>query len=385
MKKTITIKKLFKKIYYRLKAFVLLWVFYFVKLFKKKAVYFVLCERGVDARDNGYNFYCFLKKEHPEIKVFYIIDKKSPDAQRIETDLVHYGSIKNYWVVANAQKIISTHLGMCVPHIGAGFFTKICRLHKKFYWLQHGIIQNTTPNLNYKKTPMKMCVCTAIPEYNFLKETTGYSSNVLKCTGLARYDKLFPFTIKRQILIMPTWRAYILTKNKFIESSYFQIWQALLKDERLKQLLNKYQIKLIFYPHYEVQKYLDDFRSNDSNIILASFEKYDVQELLKESALLVTDYSSVAFDFAYMRKPILYFQFDSQEFFNQHYGKGYFHYENMGFGDICKTIDNLYLKIKENVINEFKVDKKYEERINLFFPFQDSKNCERIFNEIISN
>lgn len=52
---------------------------------------------------------------------------------------------------------------------------------------------------------------------------------------------------------------------------------------------------------------------------------------------MITDYSSVAFDFAYMKKSLVYAQFDREAFFEgQTYDEGYFNYETDGLsGMLC--------------------------------------------------
>ena len=55
---------------------------------------------------------------------------------------------------------------------------------------------------------------------------------------------------------------------------------------------------------------------------------------------MITDYSSVFFDFAYMKKPLAYWQFDSERFFAEQYGKGYFKFDE-GFGPLCIQKDEV--------------------------------------------
>ena len=51
---------------------------------------------------------------------------------------------------------------------------------------------------------------------------------------------------------------------------------------------------------------------------------------------MITDYSSVAFEMAYLKKAVLYYQFDEEEFFSgKHWQKGYFDYRKDGFGAVC--------------------------------------------------
>ena len=72
------------------------------------------------------------------------------------------------------------------------------------------------------------------------------------------------------------------------------------------------------------------FESGSDRITIASKETQDVQKLLMDCALLVTDYSSVFFDVAFLRKPVVYYQFDEEEFRKYHYQKGYFDFRDHG-------------------------------------------------------
>lgn len=345
--------------------------------------HWVLHERGTDARDNAYFFYRYLKENHPDQKVYYIIDKNSPDYDKVKEDAVYFGSLKNYWVLATAEKIISTHIFSGLPGMNPKLF-RFCGLNRKFFFLQHGVIQSNIPSLHYDKTAIRLFVCGAKTEYDYIKKTYGYPSTVVQYTGLARYDTLFDAKIKNQILIMPTWRMYISDKNQFQESAYYQQWNQLLTDPRLAAYLEEWDLSAIFYPHYEVQKSLHLFQSGSDRIHFADFANYDVQTLLKESRLLVTDYSSVFFDFAYMRKPVVYFQFDQDAFFSKHYNRGYFSYQKMGFGPVTESVESTVEAIIQYADGGFCPTDEYAKRMQMFFPLYDQKNCERIYDAICS-
>lgn len=346
-----------------------------------KGKHWVLYERGTDARDNGYFFYKYLKEQHPEIKLYYIIDKKSVDYKKVAVDAVQFGSLKSFWILLTAQKKVSSHYAMGIPYVGRKIYN-ICGLNKKYYLLRHGITCNKLKDIMYGNAKVELMVSGAKPEYDFIKETFGYPEGVVQYTGLARFDNLHNIETKKQVLIMPTWRNNIRSKEAMLKSEYYSNWQSVLNNEKLKKNLEEKGIDLIFYPHYEIQKYLDCFESHSERIKLASFDDYDVQTLLKESALLITDYSSVYFDFSYMRKPVVYFQFDYEYFHTKHYQKGYFDFKEMGFGDIFDNPDDTANKICEFINNDFLNPNKYIERCEKFFPLYDNKNCERIFSII---
>ena len=113
---------------------------------------------------------------------------------------------------------------------------------------------------------------------------------------------------------------------------------------------------------------------------IVNFGEEAVQDLLKESKILITDFSSVYFDFGYMNKPVVYFQFDESTFYDEHYTKGYFDYRRDGFGDVCLKTDETVNSIIKIIDNKFDAEKKYLDRMNTNFVYRDNKNCERIFN-----
>ena len=367
----------------QLKTFVLLAFFSFISCFVSKGKYWVICERGTDARDNGWHFYKYMKKHHPETKVYYIIDKQSADYERVKEDAVQYGSIKNYWLVVRAEKLISTHVAKFVPYLGGKVKKIFTGIEDRFYFLQHGVISNYIDFLHRKNVRMNLFVCGAKPESDFINEKYGYEDGVVQYTGLARYDSLHDINTKKQILLMPTWRNYILTREEFLKSDYYMQWQALIKNEKLNEMLNENGFELIFYPHYEVQKYLDCFYTENSRIKIASFKEYDVQTLLKETMLLITDYSSVFFDFGYMRKPIIYFHFDADEFFEKHHERGYFNHKTDGFGKVCVNCEEVVDEIQNCFDNNFILEQCYCERLETFFPLYDKNNCQRIYDKIV--
>ena len=138
-------------------------------------------------------------------------------------------------------------------------------------------------------------------------------------------------------------------------------------------------MKLIFYPHIELQKELDKFRSPSERVVLAGWQDYDVQTLLMRCDLLITDYSSVFFDLGYMEKPVIYYQFDKEEFLKYHYQKGYFSYEDHGFGPVVTTEEELADAVAECAANDFRLEEKYRRRLDAFYSVRDERNCERTY------
>ena len=360
---------------------------------RKEKDLWLFAERGTDARDNGYWMFCYVMEQHPEVNAKYIISKNSEDRKRLAKwgdRLIAYGTFRHYLMIWQAKYVISTHLGGYLPSYYLREVTRfrdyfhLWAKHIKIIWLQHGVIKDDLRQCHADRVYLDMFVCGAKPEFDYVSDVYGFPPEVIQYTGLARYDGLHDVKVnEKQILLMPTWRVWLSKKADFLSSDFFQTYSALLHNERLHRLLREKEITLIFYPHYEMQSYISEFQKEvlPDCVLIADKRNYDVQQLLKESALLITDYSSVFFDFAYMRKPIIYFQFDELEYRNRHYSEGYYDYHH-GLGDWCGEVDDLLELLNQQINTGFHMKEEKKRMSDDFFILHDENNCERIYKAI---
>ena len=363
------------------------------RLFRKNL--WLVCDNKNEARDNGYWLYKYIREKYPEQDIVYAINKKSRDFLRVK-DLgktVNYGSYLHWILYLTAKKNISSQKGG-KPNAAVCYFLEVNGILKNTrVFLQHGVIKDDMPWLYYENTKMKMFVCSTFREWKFVSETYHYPDGYVRELGLCRFDGLHDFEVKpKQILLMPTWRSWIATPtsasyeiedvSEFENTEYFRAWNEFLNSGRLADILEKNDMKLVFYPHRDMQMFLDKFGISSDRIITAKFPEYDVQELLKESAYLITDFSSIAMDFAYMKKRLMYYQFDYEDFRKGQYGEGYFSYENDGFGKVCYTIETALDEIEKAVGENFVNEEIYLKRHDEFFDLFDTNNCERNYRAI---
>lgn len=352
----------------------------------QKSQIWLISERGHEAKDNAYVFFLWLKKNHPEVKVRYIISKDSKDLNKLadfHDDLVYFDSFKHYKLLWTSSHLISTHIYGYRPNII--LFSEIMKRYnilknKTIVFLQHGIIKADLKALYADQTTMDLFVCGALSEYNYVSTKFGHKKGVVQYTGLCRFDNLLSSRPKKQILIMPTWRMYLNASN-FKDSLYYKTLSSLLEDRELSSLAQSFGYDIIFYPHYEVQQYINLFSELNipDNVKIAGLS-YDVQQLLKDCAVLVTDYSSVYFDVAYQSKPIVYFQFDKNDFLQHHYAKGYF--DEATFGPISYNKKDLLTQLKIVLDNNCILTEPYKANINSFFSMRDTNNCQRVYDAI---
>ena len=318
--------------------------------------------------------------------------KKDYDRVKDLGNIIEFGSEDHKIAFLLCEYAISSHLGFLEPWSYKLYKLLLDRKNKKkFVLLQHGVILSDLSMYYNASTKIDLFITTTKREYESIcGPNYGFAEGVVVRTGIARYDRLNDFKTKKQILLMPTWRQTIITpsyKNQdkldmtsFLASDYFKSLNSLINNKKIIELLERYDRDLIFYPHFEMQPYKGAFDNESDRVIVADKDDYDVQTLLKDSELLITDLSSVAFDFAYMKKPIIYYQ----KVKDDKYAPGYFSYEDDGFGKVIIDEEDLVKKLSEYFDNEFKMEDIYAQRVEEFFDLRDGKNCDRIFKAILN-
>lgn len=335
------------------------------------------------ARDNGYHFFKYVRINHPEYKCYYAINKKSNDFNKVKGmgNVIKFGGFRHWLYYMSSEYNISSQKGNNPSTLFWYFMHVILNLYNNRVFLQHGITVNNGKWLYYKKCRFKYFICGAKNEYEFIKKNFGYPKGNVVYTGFARFDNLNNNeTNKKQVLIMPSWRNWLggdinNSKIEFLDTEYYKNWNGLLSDDRFINYVENNNIEVLFYPHSNMQKFLGDFISKSKKIKIISLD-YDIQKALRESYIMITDYSSVFMDFAYMIKPVLFFMFDYDEFRKRQYGQGYYDYKN-GFGPAFFNKDELVTGFIE--IFEKGESNVYIERMKNFFEIRDNRNCERIF------
>lgn len=347
----------------------------------------LICERGNDAQDNGFIFFKYLVDYHPEINPIYIIKKTSPEYQKVKQTgkLVEFQSFKHFMMVIGYPVKISSNLFGYAPWVQMTTFFRRNKTRDVNVFLQHGITKNYHEGLcSDNCRAIDLFVCGAKPEYDYILNHFRYHNSVPQYTGLARYDLLIDFKTNNQLLLMPTWRSKLSNVSdwQFIESDFYKEWTGLINNPCLLEKCKKTHLNIKFYLHYSLRKYSHLFKGNDI-VKIVNFGEEVVQNLLKESKVLVTDFSSVFFDFGYMRKPVVHFQFDEATFNDEHYTKGYFDYRRDGFGDVCLNLDDTVNSIIKVIDNDFAAEDKYLQRMENNFIYRDANNCDRIYRRIM--
>ena len=354
----------------------------------------LIADKADRADDNGEAFFlfCLSKKKEAGCYPVFAISKDSPDYKRLKKlgPVISYMSWKHKLCQLLAKHTISaySHNEISSPFFEYTYYYSNLLQDNKVVFLQHGLTKDdVSPALNRNVKNYSMVVTSAQREYDsMLFYDYGYDEKQIVLTGMPRYDRLYDNNQKK-ITIMPTWRRKLFgTYNPqtsqwtllpgFEESDFYRFYSDLLNSEKLHQAAQKsgYQIQFLIHP--TLFAYLDRFHIDPRVKILKADAVY--RDVFAESALILTDYSSVAFDFGYLRKPVLYAHFDTN-----HYDEGYFNYERDGFGEVEYDLDATIDRIVEYMENGCQLKEEYRRRIDGFFAFDDKNNCQRVYEKIM--
>ncbi len=366
--------------------------------YKNKRIWLMYDKLYKGGDSSEYMFrYCKDKKDG--ITRYYIIDKDTSDYRQMKKDGLHpvkTGSIKHKMAFLNADIALITN-SQTFPFNGysldkSRFIRDLCNFPTMC--LQHGLSVQKCAMAQQRiidNTRMYF-IASKYEEKNLNNHVYGYKdTGILKMTGIGRYDGLIN-NDQKQILITPTWRMYnampVTTSEgeqrsynpEFKNTVYYRIYNDLINNQKLIETAKRtgYAIKYLLHPILSAQ--VDDYTPDPYVEVISSVGDMSYEKILTESSLMVTDYSGVQFDFAYMKKPLVYFHPDELP---AHYDDGGFFYDTMGFGEICTTSDMLVDTLCEYMENGCKMKPEYIARVDDFYHYDDHNNCERIYNEIM--
>lgn len=365
---------------------------------KQEKKIWLVSDRTNRGDDNGEVVFRYLC-DHPveNVEPYFVIEKNTPDWKELSKigKLVEPFSKEHKILFLMNELSLSSQANKAVinPFGKLEYYYRDLMFDKKLVFLQHGITKdNQSVWLNKYNRNLFGTIVTTKPEYDSMLEYKYYyTPERIWLTGMPRYDRLY-HDEKRYITIMPTWRKNLspgtdengvwLISDDFNRSSYFKFYNALLNDEKLLEAAKKYGYTLCFMPHPNTISALHMFDKHESVLFFDMKKSY--RDVFAQTDLMVTDYSSVAFDFAYLRKPIIYAQFDRESFFSgsHSYTEGYFNYETDGFGEVEYSLEAVRQRLVEYMENGCRLKPEYEKRINATFAFNDKDCCLRLCKEI---
>ena len=358
-------------------------------------------DRIHDADDNGERLFEHLRDQRPDINAWFVLEPGTPDWRRLRKAgvkrLIAHGSGEWRSLMLNARWLLSSHSDAPITRPA-----DVLRLQPRPGWklgfLQHGVIKDDlSPWLN--QHDHDLFVVSTVPERESIAaDGTSYAvtRKEVRLTGLPRFDRLLRRAAevapgdRSLVIVGPTWRNSLALplergtqrrdlRREFWDSDYVQRWLAIIEAPEIADAIRDRGWQLGFMPHPNLQEAFGQLTLPD-HVIALHFAGTDVQGLYARLGLLVTDYSSVAFNAAYLDRPTVYYQFDRDELHaGGHVGRpGYFDYERDGFGPVTEDHDAAVAAIIASIHHGATPAQPYADRIAGTFPDRDGRACERV-------
>ena len=348
----------------------------------------------------------YLQDKHPEIKVYLITNDKV--LYKSTKTILKRGSTKAYICTQLAQVVMCTH------SLSHNFDLTAKELkHSLKVQMFHGMIGlNLYPNMFYKEKPALESmgdydlIIASSEQEKTIKSSWGIDPDKIVITGLPRHDMLLrkqqeyeqSNTYPINILYMPTWRPWLklrirenirnrIFSYKNIEfESYLGAIKELLIHPKLVDLIKQGMINVNLFLHINMQIYYRNVREALSKENISTLPQgINLQDEIVKHDLLITDYSSVSWEFLLLGKPVIFYQFDLHEYISR-VDSLYIDMQSSLFGpkiystnDTVNAIENLIMDRRVN----YKIDTISNNIKRQFFAYNDEYNSERVVDNIL--
>ena len=348
----------------------------FILLFEKEASRYeesasVLYEKLIDM---GYkNIYYIINKDNIKLK-----DIK----EKYKKNILYKGTLKHIAYFFKCKKFIGTEaLGHAMQLRVANKLVvdKIKSKNNKYVFLQHGVMYmvslSSDLRTGFKKLDMDLhkIVVSSEEEANHFVELGGFDKEDLYICGLPKFDTAVKYDNADKIVIMPTWRRWEANEASinYENTKYYKMIKRIVEA-----IPEKLHDKVIILPHPLMLK---EIKNNKEYKKYIPKNEFTYDDILKECKLLITDYSSIAYD-AYFRGSNVIFYWEEKEECMKQYGekaKLMLNEEN-AFADICYDKEQLSKVVEKNYYE--KRNKANEKKYKKIVQFEDRKNTERLID-----
>jgi len=343
--------------------------------------------------DNPKALYLTLQKQRPELQLVWIFAKEPNAAVKAACpNWVLRNSPKYYYLMARSQYwIFNTRQPLSLKK----------RRETMYLQTWHGtplkrlgldMDEVHMPGTNTEQYKKNFSV--QAKEWNYLLSPNLYSSTIFKRafdfrgllleTGYPRNDLLYAPDRQQQaeqikqslrlppgkkvILYAPTWRD-----DEFVKKGQYRFNLKLDLKQMQARLGDDYIVLLRM--HYLIAEHIDLSAQTDFAYDVSSYG--DIAELYLISDLLITDYSSVFFDYAHLNRPMVFFTYDLEKYASVLRGF-YFDFEAVVPGPLLKESDQVIDYIEDIATQSKQYEDKYVAFQERFCSLDDGKASQRV-------
>lgn len=354
------------------------------------------------ADDNAEHLYRWVRRFHPEVNAWFLLRRSSPHWMRLSAEgfrLVEPGFGARL-LLLNASYVISSHMDYAEGGLDRRRYGK--SMNWRFVAIPHGISKDDVSHW-FNSVRIDLIATTSPAERDSMAaDGTGYLLTPREAvfTGLPRHDSLLQLLTQtppeevRLFLVMPTWRASLFDERTVAadeaerlqlvrQSAFATQWREVLGHPALHAALRGAGLRMGFMAHANLVPLIEAFGlPPEVEVFQAGRDPF--QPLLCRTVALLTDFTSVAFEVAYLRRAVFYFQPDREAFYRRDHNlrPGFFDYDRDGFGPVAFSVDQLVGEIQAFTTAGCRVPQPYLSRMERLMPRTARPSCELVFEAI---
>jgi CDP-glycerol glycerophosphotransferase len=382
-------------LYKKMLSMIFLFPFYILSRFvpKNKKVWIFGEWYGQRYGDNSKYLFVYINKYQKGIKAIWLSTSKQIVSQINLSGFDAYSKYSflgiYYSLIAGASIFVESNSSDCSILLNNGK-TKLIQLWHAIPLKKIGLddkifIKQNRKTLNriikffYNEKISMVIANSKYDKKSFLSANSNINKDDIIITGYPRNDILKiddDNRVNRKIIYLPTFRGEIGSEIDFFMPYNFNLssWQKYLEENSTTLIIKMHPVNK---PKNEIIKLFD--RSNNIDLLIEA----DIYELLPHIDLLITDYSSVYFDYLLTGKPIIFAPFDHNKYITQD-RELYYDYNSVTPGPKCKNWDEIlnWVEIFKKDPNNYRSER--DKILKKFFVYRDNKNSKRVFEEILT-
>lgn len=349
---------------------------------------------GEKYEDNAAVFHTYLVNKHADqVKAYWMYDPKTSYALNGKVkNAVPLGSFRNYLLFFQADYTFHGHslLYDIVPAADKFLFlnrkTTITHVSHGIEGFKKILIQKEDIPL-LKRTDYFNCASQY--EKNIKLKEWKIPEEKLVVTGFPRFDRYEthkPTQEMKNIFMMMTWREWLfdLTEQEFLESAYFQNTIGLIRHPGIHELIRQHGLQLQIALHPFMRKFEKHFAGFDDAVHGIEFldaGHHSINQAIVDNDMLLTDISSVSWDFLYLNKPIIFNMFDREEYSAKR--GSYLDLEKDLCGYKADSVEEVYMHLKRIVEENITVN-EWHAQASRYIDYFDHQNCQRLAARVLN-
>jgi CDP-glycerol glycerophosphotransferase (TagB/SpsB family) len=330
-----------------------------LKIHRNDRIYNLFSDSENLRSDSAYQMF----KESQSLNNYYLVDKRLPDDPE---NIIERNSMKHVLLFCAAKNIVTSfYYKALVPNQIKDIHQSL--LEHKFTYVPHGITAGHNDSVEVSKiggtTADQILCCSEYEKENFTR--LGHKNVVV--SGYPRMDKWANNTeLKDQVILFFTWRKSLHNSDliDFVRSTYV---------DTISKIINSIDKPIYFFPHNAIAKNKVDAlkaKFKDKVIFVENTDADKFNQVFNESKYLITDISSVGWDFYYYKNRYALFYQDPQ-FIEGHYRP------TQSFTELCTG----------KIVNSIEDIKEYLRTANTkpesdFFKYTDNQNTKRALEQL---